>query len=125
MNKPNLTLIANWITALRSGKYKQTQAFLGRHEEEHESFCCLGVACEIAGIKRQLTDTLIIYDDQDSLAPKQASDLYGFDLNGTGFYFPALDQTRELYIANDNGNQTFAQIARALELHFNLSPYRN
>lgn len=35
---------AHWVTALRSGKYEQTRASL----RVGESFCCLGVLCDIA-----------------------------------------------------------------------------
>lgn len=34
-----------WVAALRSGNYKQTTGMLNRN---NESFCCLGVLCEIA-----------------------------------------------------------------------------
>jgi hypothetical protein len=40
---------AKWIAALRSGEYKQ-----GRHElydNVNKTYCCLGVACMIAGAK--------------------------------------------------------------------------
>jgi hypothetical protein len=35
--------LQKWITALRSGKYKQTKGCL----RDGEGFCCLGVGCEI------------------------------------------------------------------------------
>ena len=34
-----------WVTALRSGEYKQT---LGELQASSNSFCCLGVACMVA-----------------------------------------------------------------------------
>lgn len=39
-----------WIAALRSGKYKQGVGLL--HDRNHR-FCCLGVLCEVAGIKAE------------------------------------------------------------------------
>lgn len=40
-----------WVAALRSGKYNQ-----GKHElysgEDENSYCCLGVACRVAGIPK-------------------------------------------------------------------------
>ena len=33
-----------WVEALRSGKYKQASGYLRRSED---SFCCLGVACDL------------------------------------------------------------------------------
>lgn len=38
-----------WIDALRSGKYKQGRAALRNIQED--TYCCLGVLCEIAGAK--------------------------------------------------------------------------
>lgn len=34
---------ADWITALRSGKYQQTKHVL----QDNEGYCCLGVACAL------------------------------------------------------------------------------
>lgn len=33
-----------WLPALRSGEYKQGKSFL---RDEHDQFCCLGVACDV------------------------------------------------------------------------------
>jgi hypothetical protein len=40
-----------WLEALRSRKYKQAKGTLREVEANgRESFCCLGVACEISGL---------------------------------------------------------------------------
>lgn len=39
----------NWIKALRSGEYKQTEGFLCSVNNGIESFCCLGVLCDLEG----------------------------------------------------------------------------
>jgi hypothetical protein len=36
-----------WVAALRSGKYQQTTKVLKRKNKFGESYCCLGVACEL------------------------------------------------------------------------------
>ena len=36
-----------WITALRSGEYKQTKSRL----QDHKGYCCLGVACRVINKK--------------------------------------------------------------------------
>jgi hypothetical protein len=36
-----------WVKALRSGKYNQTTSSL----KDYNSYCCLGVLCEVAGLK--------------------------------------------------------------------------
>lgn len=38
-----------WLKALRSGNFKQTKEVL--HSVAQDSFCCLGVLCQIAKIK--------------------------------------------------------------------------
>lgn len=40
-------LKADWITALRSGKYRQGEGWL----ESHGSYCCLGVLLKIKGVE--------------------------------------------------------------------------
>ena len=44
MNTPETLL----VEALRSGKYKQRKYQLGAEEVDGASYCCLGVACEVA-----------------------------------------------------------------------------
>lgn len=38
---------AKWIAALESGEYKQTEGIL--HNTRNGGYCCLGVACVVAG----------------------------------------------------------------------------
>ena len=41
-----------WLKALRSGDYEQGTDYLNyRHEGGTNAFCCLGVACDISGVK--------------------------------------------------------------------------
>lgn len=37
----------DWVKALRSGKYKQTEGNLCTAGDKYDSFCCLGVAANI------------------------------------------------------------------------------
>lgn len=53
---------AEWVAALRSGEYQQTTGRLRRGE----NFCCLGVACEVAGkhgITRRVGDGYAAYPE--------------------------------------------------------------
>lgn len=43
-------LVQKWVAALRSGEYKQGRGRL--HQAKDNSFCCLGVLCEVAGVKK-------------------------------------------------------------------------
>jgi hypothetical protein len=42
-------LKADWVKALRSGKYKQAEGKL--HDPDEDSYCCLGVLCKVVGAK--------------------------------------------------------------------------
>ena len=44
----NQEIKAQWITALRSGDYRQGQGALRRKTDGEDTFCCLGVLCELA-----------------------------------------------------------------------------
>ena len=41
-------LKSKWTEALRSGEYKQGEHFL--YDDTNNSYCCLGVLCDIAGL---------------------------------------------------------------------------
>lgn len=46
----NREIGTKWVSALRSGKYKQGHGRL--HLAKDNSFCCLGVLCEVAEVKK-------------------------------------------------------------------------
>lgn len=50
----SVTFKREWVAALRSGKFKQGLGYL----QKGDKFCCLGVACRIAGVTmpRKLDD---------------------------------------------------------------------
>ncbi len=50
-------LKAKWVAALRSGEYKQGKTFLRR---EDNSYCCLGVLLDVAGVDRKKWDGMCI-----------------------------------------------------------------
>ncbi len=37
-----------WLNALRGGEYEQGHGYLRRNKAEQDSFCCLGVLCDLA-----------------------------------------------------------------------------
>jgi hypothetical protein len=49
----NKKLKQKWITALKSGVYKQTTGKL----KDNTGYCCLGVLCEVAGYKAELNSS--------------------------------------------------------------------
>lgn len=46
-----------WVAALRSGKYKQGEYNL-YDSHNNNSYCCLGVACKVAGIRNSRIDQI-------------------------------------------------------------------
>lgn len=46
----NPEIKTRWITALRSGKYKQGAGYLN----ENDCFCCLGVLCDVVKDELQI-----------------------------------------------------------------------
>jgi hypothetical protein len=56
MPEVNKEAIAEWVAALRSGRYKQAHEELGvRFDDNTMGFCCLGVACEVFADQLGLT----------------------------------------------------------------------
>jgi hypothetical protein len=48
-----------WVEALRSGEFKQGEAYLHTRDNGEDYYCCLGVACVLAereGIVERITD---------------------------------------------------------------------
>ena len=116
----NKELAFKWVSALRSGNYKQGKNFLIFEKGGEREHCCLGVLCEIAGVEMEEVDehhplfseslppgdkTFIVSGDES------ASGLIPSDI-WDGFGFP-VDQE---YLAelNDLG-ETFEYIAREIE----------
>jgi hypothetical protein len=104
----NQEVKAKWIQALRSGKYKQGQAYL----RKDDSYCCLGVLCDLnesrqwTPINHPVKKIYSPFPDEDhEVLPKNISEW----ANLTGF-----DQ-EELIELNDTDNYTFEQIADYIE----------
>lgn len=102
-----------WIGALRSGKYPQTKL----HLQNKNGYCCLGVACELAGVPKTCDDTgWVAYDGYSSTLPPSAREWLGVTDQsplltpgvGDGAYGPSLASL------NDDG-KTFKEIADLVE----------
>ena len=90
-----------WVEALRSGKYAQTK----RQLAYGESYCCLGVACELA------IDSGIIssYESTDNGLPEEVQNALGLRFS-IGVY----GKNTSLAGINDKG-ATFNEIADIIE----------
>ncbi len=101
-----------WVAALRSGKYKQAKNRL----RDGDSFCCLGVLCDISGIGTWKQNLFTTNDGQtcsNVLSP--AVQAY----SGINFECGRLiitNDTTQLAILNDSG-KSFEEIAALIEKH--------
>lgn len=102
-----------WIEALESGRYPQGQKRLRSIDNR---FCCLGVGCEVAGIKARLFDGDYFYSGQEVLPPPQFVDWLGARL----MYSPLVDRNDGTGDEWEDNPQTFTQIAAYLRDLFNL-----
>jgi hypothetical protein len=93
-------LKAKWVSALRSGLYKQTQGTLHRISARgNYSYCCLGVLCEISPKIKKLNGV------EDGVLIDKALDYAGF----------TEDQSNTLQSMNDDGGHGFKRIATWIE----------
>lgn len=121
--------IVDWVTDLESGDYSQAQSSLCRVEDDHKSFCCLGVAAhKIIGDGLETDEgTLYWVDDIPDLPNREGikfSD--GDDLYETGTLplqvriVLGIDCSQESrYIEmNDEEGRSFAEIAAEVREDF-------
>jgi len=104
-----------WVSALRSGDYKQTQRRL--HDEN--GFCCLGVLCDLYGKKNNVEwepsthyNNAYMFQDMTTVLPLSVMEWAGVEdynphVNGGPFTLAEL---------NDRGS-TFNEIADLIEEH--------
>lgn len=110
-----------WIAALRSGKYKQAKMAL--RDPENDSYCCLGVLCDISGLGEwityelsrpyyQLTD----HDLSSKVLPDGVKEWAGMrDCYGE---MPLINRT--LTAENDKAGSSFEQIASLIEQNWTV-----
>ena len=113
MTNEQKELKRKWIEALRSGKYEQTRLRLRKGEN---SYCCLGVLCEIGGsgvwerfveFEHEWYYRLGYQGAENSYVEMPPSQV----LNAVGL---AQAEADSLAFANDSG-ETFEQIADRIE----------
>jgi hypothetical protein len=137
INKERVQLL---VQALRSGDYTQTTGALCRVADNGtKSYCCLGVACEIAianGLPLTLSDNrdsrspTIQFDGCGGYLPDSVRYWYGFDANNPLISVAAAEvnlgpcgcdscRAKQAQVgaaaANDNYAATFEQIAAGFE----------
>jgi hypothetical protein len=126
----NKKAIAEWVAALRSGRYKQGEGYLAKRERGEMKFCCLGVACDLFSDRVNL----LYYDDAGyrtyyqwqsvrdtrwaekwvACLPRPVADLLGIGTNPT---IKAAGYVQTLSGLNDRG-RPFETIADLIENEF-------
>lgn len=110
----------DWIAALRSGEYKQAQGRM--YNEFQDAYCCLGVACKLAGVPLEILSTPQAKSSSfNFLGKEEAKQMY--EMLGVhrtpidrrfGLSSKDYNSTYVLASRNDAG-QSFADIADFLE----------
>jgi len=121
--KLNPLIKRSWMTALRSGKFEQTQNVLCEIDEEgNKSYCCLGVLCEV--LKKKGFNVKLNIDKE-----KQTAEFVCNGKADEGNINSALAKRiglgeiedrdkQEIYSEmNDNEGKSFKQIAQYIETH--------
>ena len=97
-----------WVKALRSGKYRKGKEYLRRQEGKHDRYCCLGVLCDVNGVRwhRKWYDSLeySVSGDCGNLTPRR---LRQFGLTDV--------VQKALIKANDERDWSFNRIATWIE----------
>ncbi len=99
-----------WLEALRSGKYKQAT---GQLEKEGE-YCCLGVACKIAGYSdNKMGDMGKLFKSHFPRIPQVLDDRNTVHLKSIDGF--SVNASQQLVDLNDSGGKSFKQIADWIE----------
>ena len=107
---------AKWVEALRSGNYKQGTNYLNNRDEN--TFCCLGVLCEINSYKGiQKSPIMINNGDKPALATsfrvsdddEKESSIFYLTKKARDYFGLDKDQCQSLMDMND-GVQTVCEV---------------
>lgn len=96
-------LKAEWVAALRSGNYRQGNHQLYRIDDQ--SFCCLGVLCEVAKLERRGDTYYHTTSQSDQFLPESFREKAKISNIAM----------RKLTRLNDKERMTFPQIADYIE----------
>lgn len=111
MDKLPIDFKTKWVAALRSGEYKQTDGKLYRSGFERTSlktgYCCLGVACIVAGYPKEELAGL-------SIIPQRFYKVPAMLCGGVGERYAVQALTN----LNDMKNYSFNQIADYIEQNY-------
>lgn len=122
------TIKAQWVAALRSGEYQQGKHVL--HNVDENTYCCLGVLCDLAVKAEVITDDETVYNgvifgpatkfgsqDEKALAdgitvlPREVMDWAGLDEENPW----AENEEHQLAEMNDDHGYSFEDLAHVIE----------
>lgn len=119
-----------WIEALRSRKYKQGHQMLKQVNNGEEKYCCLGVLCDIVGIKGSFVSDhteyhtgYYIFDKSEEMLSSSILNKVGLDdtaakcLAGLNDGEATFSSEKSFFRSKATTKQKFYQIANFLEKH--------
>lgn len=113
--------IENWISALKSGDYKQGNQVL--YNSENDTYCCLGVGCELLGVNHELMHDIGLPEDVPTDINIGILNKYGLLLSALndGSYYNTLSLYKGFDKLNlkDTGEEikmTFEEIAEIIPI---------
>ena len=119
----NKKIAKKWVKALRSGKYKQEREVLHNTTYVMESFCCLGVLCDLyqqdrRSKKKKMLDvenkwSHVTYDGADTYLPDAVREWAGMKTNHGSWDNNKVDLN--LVYLNDEKRNSFKTIASVIE----------
>lgn len=120
-NFPYTTLQLSWIAAMKDGSHKWTNRTLGRISEgKVVGNCCLGVACDVFGIKPECDATAqyAVYYKQENILPEEIFRSLGLR-SRTGTIVSPAGHKMSLIFVNDTSNPKlgYAPVLDILENH--------
>lgn len=95
----------SWVNALRSAQYVQGQSYLKQNDGGVIKHCCLGVLCEVAGLKFTLEGESVIYR------------LDGEEQGYPPITLLSMENSLKFAGLNDSLGYTFDQISSYIEEH--------
>jgi hypothetical protein len=117
----NKEIKTKWLAALRSGEYKQGMGAL--HNIAEDSYCCLGVLCDIYAKEHQESENVRrphpdsgeteMFYDESAVAPDLIVSWAGIQ-DGNPYIKVDNKYNRSVRQLNDNG-KTFEEIADIIE----------
>ena len=72
----NKKIKTKWVKALRSGQYDQTQGYLCEISKKGDSFCCLGVLCDIYAREDKDRPGFVLPIEEDDWKEGESADEY-------------------------------------------------